>query len=356
MRGELKATDFLMRFMSKTWMTTLSCAAVFAIQPAVAEVEGSGDHRLIPRLDGSEIITYRFVEFDRVTLPFGPRNGNGFEDERTLEGEHTRLTYVLRNPEVTTLQVKRAYRQGLEDAGFEIAYAGSGRSELGRRFHAEDAFDRDRRGASRRTLGWTRGTDDRDKRFLAAEHAEEDVYVTALIYNNRDLEPVIRMDVVEVPEQEPTLAMAAPEPAERQPVERDDIVAAHEREDLSAEAIEESIVAEGRVAVRDILFEFDSAEIIDESADALATISEVMAANEELDLLIVGHTDNVGDFDYNLNLSMQRAQAVAAWLEERHDVDGDRLQAAGAGMMAPTATNRNEDGRARNRRVELVEL
>jgi len=345
-----------MRFTPTTLLASLSCAALLTLQPALAELEGAGDHRLVPRLEGSEIITYRFVEFDRVTLPFGPRSDDGFEDERTLEGEHTQLTYVLRNPEVTTLQVKRAYRQGLEDAGFDIAYAGSGRGELGRRFHAQDIFDRDRQGASRSTLGWTRGTDVRDKRFLAAEHAAEDVYVTALIYNNRDLEPVIRMDVVEVPEQEHTLAMAAPEPAERQPVERDAIVAAHEREDLSAEAIEEGIVSEGRVAVRDILFEFDSAEIIDESADALATIAEVLDQNTELDLLIVGHTDNVGDFDYNLNLSMQRARAVAAWLEDRHDIAGDRLQSAGAGMMAPAASNRSEDGRSQNRRVELVEL
>ncbi len=315
-----------------------------------------GDHRLVPRLTGSDLITYRFVEFDRVTLPFGPLDGGEFADQYTLEGEHTELTYVLRNPEISTLQVKRAYLEGMEQAGFEIEYAGSGRSELGRRFHSEDAFDRDRGNASRRTMGWTRGTADRDKRFLAARHHQEDVYVTALIYNNRDLEPVVRMDVVEVPAEEVTLTMQAPQPAERQPVERDEIVAAHEAQNLTAEQIESGIVAEGRVAVRDILFEFDSAEIIDESADALATIAEVLSHNDDLELLIVGHTDSVGDFEYNLNLSMQRASAVAAWLEQHHAIDSERLQAAGAGMMAPVATNRDEDGRAQNRRVELVEI
>lgn len=132
-------------------------------------------------------------------------------------------------------------------------------------------------------------------------------------------------------------------------------MAAHDAEDLSAAEIEEGIVAEGRVAVRDILFEFDSAEIIDESADALATIAEVLESSSELELVIVGHTDNVGDFDYNLSLSMERAQSVADWLEERHGLDADRLQPAGAGMMAPVATNRTEEGREQNRRVELVE-
>lgn len=336
---------------------SVSAALVLGPTAALAdEREGWGDHRLVPRLEGSEIITYRFVEFDRVTLPFGPRDGDGFEDERTLEGEHTQLTYVLHNPEITTLQVKRAYVQGLEAGGFEIAYTGSGRDDLGRRFHAQDIFDRSRpSGLSRRTLSRARSSDDHDMRFLAAEHGEEDVYVTALIYNNRDLEPTIRVDVVEVPEEEHTLTMAAPEPAERQPVERDEIVAAHDREDLTAADIEAGIVTEGRVAVRDILFEFDSAEIIDESADALETISEVLDQNPDLDLLIVGHTDNVGDFDYNLQLSMQRARAVANWLEQEYGIGGHRLQAAGAGMMAPVATNRNEEGRSQNRRVELVE-
>jgi len=320
--------------------------------------EDWGDHRLVPRIDGSEIITYRYTEFDRVSLTFGPREDDEYPDEREFEGEHTQLTYRLPNTAISTLQVKRAYRQGLEQAGFEIEFAGSGRDDLGRRFHRFDTFDRSRpSGLSVHDLGWPRSRSERDMRFLAASHEDENVYVNVLMYNNRrdDGQPTMRVDVVEIPEEETTLAMAAPEPAEEQPTERDEIVAAHDREDLSAEDIEASIVSEGRVAVRDILFEFDSAEIIDESADALATIADVLDENAELDLLIVGHTDNVGDFEYNLNLSMQRAQAVAAWLEERHDIDGDRLQPAGAGMMAPVATNRSEDGRQQNRRVELVE-
>jgi OmpA-OmpF porin, OOP family len=342
----------------------LSCAASAAmltfasISAAADEPEDWGDHRLVPRVDGSEIITYRYAEFDRTTLTFGPYDDGEFPDAREFEGEHTQLTYLLRNPEISTLQVKRAYRQGLEQAGFEIEYAASGRDEFGRRFHRFDTFERSRpRGVNVHTMGWPRNHDARDMRFLAASHSEENVHVNVLIYNNRrdGGQPTIRVDVVEEPEEETTLAMAAPEPPAEQPTERDEIIAAHDRENLSAEDIEAGIVSEGRVAVRDILFEFDSAEIIDESADALSTIAEVLDENPELELLIVGHSDNVGDFEYNLNLSMERAQAVAAWLEDRYDIDGSRLQPAGAGMMAPVATNRTEAGRQQNRRVELVE-
>lgn len=322
------------------------------------EPEEWGDHRLVPRVDGSEIISYQFVEFDRVSLTFGPREDGEYPHAREFEGEHTQLIYLLRNPDVSTLQVKRAYRQGLEQAGFEIDFAGSGRDDLGRRFHRFDTFDRDRpRGVSLGTMNWPGNRANRDMRFLAASHVEEAVYVNVLIYNNRsDGSPAMRVDVVEKPEDEHALGMTAPEPPEERPTERDEIVAAHDREDLSAEEIEAGIISEGRVAVRDILFEFDSAEIIDESADALATIADVLEDNAELELLIVGHTDNVGDFEYNLNLSMERARAVAVWLKAEHGIDEARLQAAGAGMMAPVATNRNEDGRQQNRRVELVEL
>ncbi|MGY6587990.1 MAG: OmpA family protein [Wenzhouxiangella sp.] len=321
----------------------------------LAEPEEWGDHRLVPRVDGSEILSYEFVELTRVRLTFGPREDGEFSHARDLEGEHTQLLYLLNNPDISTLQVKRVFRDGLEEAGFEIDYAGSD-DELGRRFHRFETFDRSRpSGVSVHDYGWPRRG--RDMRFLAATHTEEPVFVNVLMHTNRsDGSPVLRVDVVDKVGEETELAMAAPEPPEGQPTERDDIVAAHDREDLSAEDIEAGILAEGRVAVRDILFEFDSADIIDESADALATIADVLRDNSDLELLIVGHTDNVGDFDYNLSLSMERARAVARWLEERHDIEQQRLQAAGAGMMAPAATNRTEDGRAQNRRVELVEL
>jgi len=338
------------QFLSIAALTSLALAPL----SAQAEPEEWGDHPMVPRIAGSEILSYDFTELDRVTLTFGPRKDGEFESARELEGEHTQLLYLLRNTDVSTLQIKRAYRDGLEQAGFEIDFAASG-DDLGRRFHRFDLFDRSRpSGVSVHEFGWPRDKD--DMRFIAASHADENVFVNALIHpNRRGGAPVLRVDVVEKPSEEPTIGVAAPQPPAEQPTEREDIVAAHDPENLSAAEIEADIVSEGRVAVRDILFEFDSAAIIDESAGALAAIAEFLETNEELELLIVGHTDNVGSFDYNLSLSVERAQAVSDWLEQRHGIDDARLQAAGAGMMAPVATNRSEDGRSQNRRVELVE-
>jgi outer membrane protein OmpA-like peptidoglycan-associated protein len=68
----------------------------------------------------------------------------------------------------------------------------------------------------------------------------------------------------------------------------------------------------------------------------------------------VGHTDNVGGYDYNVGLSQRRAAAVVKELSGRHGVATARLKPAGAGPIAPVAPNDTEGGRAKNRRVELV--
>jgi OmpA-OmpF porin, OOP family len=71
-------------------------------------------------------------------------------------------------------------------------------------------------------------------------------------------------------------------------------------------------------------------------------------------LYIVGHTDNAGAFDYNIGLSERRAAAVVKELTAKHGIAATRLKAAGVGMLSPVAPNDGEEGRARNRRVELV--
>ena len=80
-----------------------------------------------------------------------------------------------------------------------------------------------------------------------------------------------------------------------------------------------------------------------------------MSDQPTLRLRIVGHTDNQGAFEYNRDLSQRRAQAVVDMLVEKHDLAADRLGALGASYSSPVATNHTDDGRAKNRRVSLVE-
>ena len=71
-------------------------------------------------------------------------------------------------------------------------------------------------------------------------------------------------------------------------------------------------------------------------------------------LWVVGHTDSTGEYEMNMDLSRRRAAAVIAALTGGHGIAADRLQPAGVGPLAPVASNDTEEGRAKNRRVELV--
>lgn len=93
-----------------------------------------------------------------------------------------------------------------------------------------------------------------------------------------------------------------------------------------------------------------------ESAPQIAEIAKLLKGAPKLSVLVVGHTDTQGALDVNRALSERRAAAVVAALTGEHGIEKARLVAVGVGPAAPVATNRTEDGRARNRRVEIVEL
>jgi OOP family OmpA-OmpF porin len=87
---------------------------------------------------------------------------------------------------------------------------------------------------------------------------------------------------------------------------------------------------------------------------AIKAIAELLAAQAALKIFVVGHTDNVGTLASNLTLSRQRAEAVVAALVANHGVAPSRLVADGVGPLAPVAPNDSEEGRQKNRRVEIV--
>lgn len=128
------------------------------------------------------------------------------------------------------------------------------------------------------------------------------------------------------------------------------------KQDIVADAksMAQDISATGRVALYGIYFDFDKAEVKPESDPTLKEIAKLLSQNTQLKLYVVGHTDNVGEYTYNIQLSQARADAVVRILVSKYGVDGSRLTAIGVGPAAPVATNDTEDGKAKNRRVELV--
>ena len=112
----------------------------------------------------------------------------------------------------------------------------------------------------------------------------------------------------------------------------------------------------GRVAVYDIYFETGESVVKEESSDALEVIAQYLNENPDDLYLVVGHTDNVGDYLMNLELSEQRANSVAKLLISEYGVEESQIMPVGVGPAAPVLSNDTEGGRARNRRVEIVEM
>lgn len=122
-----------------------------------------------------------------------------------------------------------------------------------------------------------------------------------------------------------------------------------------AAALGDGLQKTGHVAVYGILFDTGKSTLKPESEAAVAEVAKLLTASPTLRLLVVGHTDSVGAFEQNMALSNDRAGAVVKALTTTHGIAPARLKAVGCGPAAPVASNKTEDGRAKNRRVELVE-
>ncbi len=124
----------------------------------------------------------------------------------------------------------------------------------------------------------------------------------------------------------------------------------------TAARIERDLAKDGRAVVYGIYFDFASDRIKEESEPVLADIAKVLQQHPTWSLAVEGHTDNIGGDAYNLDLSKRRAAAVRQALVARHQIDGKRLQTSGYGASRPKDTNATLEGRARNRRVELMKV
>lgn len=331
----------------------------------VADIDGAKDNALVKRYEGSFIVSYEKFSYTDFRVPLSPLKPSADPDARDthnnrvsapdklieVEGALTRLAYVL-PPERSPLEVLRNYQDVIEAAKGQILFeckkeecgGASDRSSSGGGgdmslmmffFHESDIKDASfSNGACALTAGVT------DQRFFAAKIVQEtgDAYVTVQTFSLND-------DLYCKAFNGRTIAVVHV----LEPKGRDKKMVVVEAAEMA-----DSLSTTGSISLYGIFFDTDKADIKPESEPTLKEIAKLLTDAPKMSVIVVGHTDNQGAFDYNVDLSSRRANAVKAELAAKYGIAGDRLVAAGAGMMAPVASNDDEPGRAKNRRVVLV--
>ena len=310
---------------------TLSLVLAIVAAPAFAkDVAGSKDHPLVGRYTGSEITSYTSADFDEQKLVNAPidlkADGENFTPTNSLrlEGKVFRIRYdgpKDRSP----LEIMRNYEESLAAKGFSTVYSCANESC----FKGTASAYRLSAYAGDGAINYRYAN---GARYLLAkaERPTGNVHAAIFIGESKGA-PLVKVMVVE-----------------EKPMQGGQIAF------IDADAMGKAIAAGGRVALYGIQFDFDKADIRPESRPTLDEIARFLRANPSLSLVVAGHTDGKGSFDYNLDLSRRRATAVVGELVSRYGIAAQRLTAFGVGMASPIAANDDEAGRAKNRRVELV--
>ena len=123
---------------------------------------------------------------------------------------------------------------------------------------------------------------------------------------------------------------------------------------VEASDMAQQISETGSVSLYGIFFDTNSATVREDSGTTLQEIAKLFQQQPDLNLLVVGHTDDAGAFEYNMNLSQNRAQSVVDELSEKYGISQEHLVPVGVSYASPVSSNETEEGRALNRRVELV--
>jgi outer membrane protein OmpA-like peptidoglycan-associated protein len=327
----------------------LGSVTTLAADMPQADVKGAVDNPLLSRYAGS-LLVYSSKKFDETDLVAGKYkhsdSGAGplrFEKTIHLEGTVTRTAYVF-PADRSALEVMRNYTDAFQKANMSIVYSCdksacgfdgpgvSNPSSFSTSFYMEKTTDV--MGAAYDVMS---SDYDHESRYVLAKSAGADGAATyAAVYvsppNHYDKIGAVLVETVQ--------------PAAMQ--------TGNVSVDLSADDMAKSIGADGRVALYGLQFDTDKAELRTDSKPSLIQIAKLLSQNPKLNVFVVGHSDNQGSYAHNLELSQKRSDAIVLALTTEFKIAPARLVAKGIASVSPIASNDNEAGRAKNRRVELV--
>jgi OOP family OmpA-OmpF porin len=258
-----------------------------------ADLPGSKDYPGISRMPGYYIAEYQETPFDSVAFTVAQ---GGKTQEQTVEGHRYDFRYNLMDKATmpSALQIVRNYQNAARTSGGQIL------------FDTKEVT----------TIRLAKGG---NEIWFAVQTSNEPsgMFITIVIVEKQAMQQDVTID---------------------------------------AKAMARDLGETGRVAIYGILFDTGKSALKSESGPALIEIAKLLKESPALKVYVVGHTDMVADLATNVKLSQARAQSVVNALVSQHGIANARLIPYGDGPYAPVASNKTEEGRAKNRRVELVEI
>lgn len=354
-RGIARIAVYLAQFRKIMKISFVAAVLVFAGVSGIfaADVPGSKDPAMLKRIEGSEVIWSKDIAFDEMTVAleriqfdYDKQDFKATKKEK-IEGARS-IRYYKVSQDVSTLEAVRQYEADLKEKGFEVLFSAANEDlDDGYSRFVTKIFPIEAKTDQLENLHEFNHGDHRYSVLKGKGAAGNDIYVSIYALKLADIsvgldnlvashslekgQTVVRVDLLETKSMDARMKV------------------------VKAEEINQTIDTAGRIAIYGVFFDTDKSEIKSESAESITEMAKAIKGGSGR-YLIVGHTDNQGDFDHNQSLSLARAKAVTTALVKDQGISATQVIPVGVGMAAPVASNTDDAGRAKNRRVEIVRM
>lgn len=328
-----------MRIFWQAAVLVLSLALMPGGWAGAQDIGGAIEHPMVSRYPGQSIRWQSIENFRPFRVPLGPVSGyREIADWADVEGRVTRSFYARPGSDRGYDEIFLNFRDAFAAQGFEIRAEGLSPTrrgpDVGSRPWLDVYLAANPFGTAGEVGMMAQGSSSQGGQgsFVAwRDRAAGPVWVVVTVEQHADDMVGTLIDIIELAAAEVGLVAVDPE------------------------AIGRDLQEKGRVVLDGIYFEFDSADLQPRSDRALEAVATYLRDHPEQAFYVVGHTDSRGGFEYNSRLSRARADSVVGALVTRYGISATQLSAHGVGPLVPVFSNGSDAGRARNRRVELVE-
>ena len=308
-------------------LTGIICLSLLQAVTSMAEEKYNWAQKIIMPIENTHIHHNETYNFGRYKFAHSPAKEGKIKSIITIEGKKSSILYTA--PKKSLFEIFSTYKKFLKNKGFEIIFecekGSCGEWNFHKVWYDLNPFESD--------SGWNNSapiTQGSGNYYIAAKKkiAGSETYVSIITNSGWWNHPIYRVDVAQI--------------------------SALDTKVIPASDIEKTMMAEGRAIFYGINFDSGKSSIKQDSEATLAQIA-VFLKRASGQFYVVGHTDDQGSLSTNMQLSKDRATSIADFLIKKHSVPSSKLSAHGAGPLSPVASNLNEDGKALNRRVEIVQ-